>query len=101
MLTQIFQTKRSCPKHLLYLESGIVPARYQVQRQVLVFLQYILQQPSNSIMYKMLGALLQTPTKGDWAGNALELIKKFELNLTLNKIQGMSPSLFKRLVKRK
>ena len=101
VLTQVFQTKRSCPKHLLYLESGIVPARQQVQRQVLVFLQYILQQPSNSIIYKMLGDLLQNPTKGDWAVNALELIKKFELNLTLNKIQGMSPRLFKRLVKRK
>ena len=101
LLTQVFQTKRSCPKHLLYLESGIVPARYQVQKQVLVFLQHILQQPRNSIMYKMFEALLQNPTKGDWAENALELIKKFKLNLTLNEIQGMSPSLFKRLVKRK
>ena len=29
-LTKVFHTKRSCPKHLLYLEAGIVPARYQV-----------------------------------------------------------------------
>ena len=101
VLTQVFQTKRSCPNHLLYLESGVVPARYQVQRHVLVFIQYILGQPINSIIYKMFEAPVKNTNQEDWAGNTLKLIQKFEFNLTLNEIQGMSPSLFKRLDKRK
>ena len=101
VLTQVFHTKRSCPKHLLYLEAGIVPARYQVQRQVLVFLQYIVQQPTNSLMNKMFEAIRKNPTKGDWARNALDLVKKFELNLTLNEIRDMSTSHSKSLSKQK
>ena len=36
---KIFQTKRSCPRQLMYLEAGLVPARYQIQRQVLNYLK--------------------------------------------------------------
>ena len=30
VLQKIFHTKRSCSRHLLYLESGMIPARYQI-----------------------------------------------------------------------
>ena len=33
-LQKIFKTKRSCPRHLLYLESGMYPARNQIHRQM-------------------------------------------------------------------
>ena len=32
VLKKIFQTKRSCPRHLMYLEAGLGPARYQICR---------------------------------------------------------------------
>ena len=44
VLKKVFRTKKSCPRHILYLETGLVPARYQVERQVLNFLHYILNQ---------------------------------------------------------
>ena len=68
------KTKISCPKHLLYLEVGLVPARYQVQRQILNFLQYILQQPNSSLINRMFQVMLKNPQKGDWASNAKFLI---------------------------
>ena len=55
-LIKVVKTKRSCPRHLLYLEFAMYPARYQEHRQMLKFLQYILQQPDDSIllwMYRM------------------------------------------------
>ena len=45
VLIRVFKTLKSCPRHLMYLEVGLVPARYQVHRQVLNYIQYILQQP--------------------------------------------------------
>ena len=39
------------------------------------------------------------PTKGDWASNALELVKKFELNLALKEIEALNPGSFKKLVR--
>ena len=67
---------KSCPRHLLYLEAGVVPARYQVHGQVLNFLQYILQQPSESLIYRMLMAIKSSQTRGDWASYANELLEK-------------------------
>ena len=49
----------------------------------------------------MFEAIRKKPTKGDWARNALDLVKKFELNLTLNEIRDMSTSSFKKLAKTK
>ena len=74
VLQKIFKTKLSCPWHLLYLEAGIMPARYQIHRQMLVFLQYILQQPKHSLMYKVYEAEKQSPTKGDWVSETSKLL---------------------------
>ena len=41
---KVLKTLRSCPQHLMYLETGLVPARYQIHRQVLNYLHYILNQ---------------------------------------------------------
>ena len=43
-MRKLFDTDRSCPIHLLYLESGQTPARFQIKRMILNFYQYILQQ---------------------------------------------------------
>ena len=49
----------------------------------------------------MFEAIRKNPTKGNFARNALDLVKKFELNLTLNEIRDMSTSSFKKLVRTK
>ena len=63
VLQKLFKTTRSCSRHVLYLESGMIPARFQVQRQALNLLQYILQQPSHSLLYKVFEALEKHPTR--------------------------------------
>ena len=42
--------------HLMYLDGAQVPAKYQIQRYKLNFLQYVLQQEESSILYTMLEA---------------------------------------------
>ena len=42
----------------------------------------------------MFDALIKHPTKGDWTSNALDLVEKFEFNLTLNEMQAMKASYF-------
>ena len=53
VLQKTFQTLRSCSRHLLYLESGMIPARYQIHRQMLNYIQYILLQPSDSLLSRV------------------------------------------------
>ena len=100
VLVRVFKTLKSCPRHLMYLEVGLVPARYQVHRQVLNYLHYILQQPKSSLLYRIFERMRTNPTKGDWASFAIELLEKYELKLNINEIQEMKSSIFKKLVKR-
>ena len=85
----------------MYLEAGMVPARYQVQRQVLNFLHYILQQPDTSLRHRVFIAMQLNPTKGDWASFALGLLDKFEMNMSITDIKKMKSNKFKSLVNEK
>ena len=95
VLLKVFKTKRSCPRDLLYLETGMYPARYQVHRQMLNFLQYILQQPSESLLHSMLQAQMKNPSKGDWVSTVKELLKKYQIKLDMIEIKNTKPSILK------
>ena len=99
VLQKLFKTTRSCSRHLLYLEAGIIPARFQVQRQVLNFLQYIVQQPQESLLYKVFKSLENHPTKKDWISGAKESLRIFNIQMTIENIREMKPSKFKNIVK--
>ena len=43
----LFETTLNCSIHLLYLESGQVPARFQIKRMQLNMCQYILNRMKN------------------------------------------------------
>ena len=47
----------------------------------------------------MFAAMTEKPTKGDWASFAISLIGKYKLNLTLEEIEKMKITSFKKLVK--
>ena len=70
----------------MYMETGLVPARYKIHRQVLNYLNYILNQPNELILQRMFSSLVTYPTTGDCAGYAIELIEKYEWNLSLEEI---------------
>ena len=99
VLQKVFQTKRSCPRHILYLESGIYPARNQIHRQMLNFLHYILQQPSDSLIYRIFETQKNHPTKGDWVSCVIELVNVYDLQLSIEEIKNTKKSVFKNLVK--
>ena len=100
VLKKVVGTTRSCSRHLLYLELGMIPARFQIQPQVLNFLQYLLKQPEKSILYKVFEALKNHPIKNDWLNCAKETLKQFEIYLTIKEIQEMKCTHFKSLVKK-
>ena len=87
-LIKVFKTKRSCPRYLLYLETGMYPARYQVHRQMLNFFQYILQQPGDSLLYRMFEVQQKHPTRGDWVSKVKELAEAYDIKLTMKEIRN-------------
>ena len=101
VLLKVFKTSKSCLRYLIYLEAGLVPARYQVHRQILNFVHNILPQPKNSLLNKIFEAMIRNPTRGDWASDAAQLVQKYELNLNLEEIQKMKSTIIKNLVRTK
>ena len=91
VLKKLFHIKRSCPRHL---EACLVPARNQIHRQVLNYLKYILNQPINSILHRIIESMRKNPKRGYWASSALKLIEKYELNLTLQEMKEAKLGIF-------
>ena len=83
ILQKIVGTTRSCSRHLLYLEFGMIPARFQVKRQVMNLLHYIVQQPESSLLFKVFKSLENYPVKNDWLSGARENLKEFEIQMSL------------------
>ena len=77
----------------------MIPARFQVQRQVLNLLQYILQQPTQSLLYRIFKSLENHPTRKDWLSDTKMTLKLFEIQLTIREIQNMEPNKYKLIVK--
>ena len=92
-------TLKSCGRHLLYLENGYVPARFQVKRQMLNHLHYILNQPQNSLLSRLYESQRKNPVKGDWASEVAQIVINFEINLSNHEIKHMKESQFKNLTK--
>ena len=74
-LRKLFKTSKGCPISQLYLESGHIPARFQIFKNRLLFLKYILEQDSKSPYIMFLKLQLEHPTKGYWDSSCLEDLK--------------------------
>ena len=85
----------------MYLDGGQVPARYQIQRYKLNFLQYILHQDENSILYTMLEAQRNHPVRGDWFSECEEIRKCFNIDISIEDIKIMTRKQFRKITKQK
>ena len=87
---RILECPRSTKTSILHLELGTLPIRYLVKSRRLLFLQYLLKQEKESLMYKFFEAQSQWPQKGDWISMVKKDVNEIELNLTFDEISVMS-----------
>ena len=95
----LFKTDRSCPIHLLYLEAGHTPARFQIKRMQINMFQYILKQKENSTLYSMLMEQTKTPVKNDFYSSVIIFLKEFGITKQIEEIKLMKRKEFKQIVK--
>ena len=97
-LRKLFKTSKGCPISQLYLESGHIPARFQIFKNRLLFLKYILEQDSNSLIKKFLKLQIENSIKGDWASSCLEDLEYLEIKLEMDEIREMNRKRFLSLI---
>ena len=100
-LRQLFDTQKGCPISQLYLEFGLYPARFEIAKMRLLFLQYILKQDSESLLYRFLEAQMIKPTKGCWYNQILCDLESNDIQLSFNDISSLSDKQFQNIVKDK
>ena len=97
----LFETTLNCSIHLLYLESGQVPARFQIKRMQLNMYQYILKQDEKSLLYSMLMAQISNPVKNDFYSTICAILGEVKIEESLEDIKQMTQNQFRKLVKQK
>ena len=68
----------------------MILARYQIHRQMLNYLQYILLQPSDSILSRVFFAPQNSPVKGDWVSNVTKLLTEYNMDMTFFEVRNKS-----------
>ena len=75
-----------------------MPLIFEINQRRLIFLQYILKQDQSSMIYKVLGATKEKPSRNDFVKTCDEYCQKIWLELSWEQIKEMSTLTFKKLV---
>ena len=100
-LRKVLNTTKGCPIVQLYLEMGHTPARVEIQKTRLLYLQYILQQSEDSTLNKFFSLQLEMPTRGDWASTCLKDLHELDIENTLEEIRLMTKHKFTQILRKK
>ena len=99
LLKKVLEVPSSTPTAMIHLELGTIPIRFIIKTRRLMFLQYLLQENENSLLYKFLSAQIDDPKEGDWWLYIIQDIKDLNLQFTLHEIKLMTKKSFKAKVK--
>ena len=98
-LRKVLKTTKGCPLVQLYLEMGHNPARLEIQKTRLLYMQYILQQNEDSTIFRFFNLQLEQPTRGDWAASCLQDLKDLQIEESLSDIKLMTKNKFSKLLR--
>ena len=101
LLRKVLGTRANPSKCFMQLEMGVLPVKYVIMQRRMNFLHYILNQSTESMIYKVFETLKEDSRKGDFV--ALTNIDRVELHIPFNdtEIQEMAKKTWKELVKKK
>ena len=101
LLSRILGCEANTSNAYKYLELGIYPIRFEIMKRNILFLQYILQQDENSMMYQVFKAICDNPIKNDFVKISRKYLSTLNINLSFEQIAQMSKNKFKKIVKQK
>ena len=96
---KLLESPRSTPINIMHLELGTLPIRFEIKKRRVLFLQYILKQNKDDLIYKFFKAQLRDPSKGDWVIQVKKDLIEINLDMPFENIEEMSKNSFKIQVK--
>ena len=101
LLRNIFKCPTSTPSCVMYLDLQCIPIRFVLKKRRLIFVQYILQQDSNSLIYTFFEAQKGDSIKGDLVSQVMEDLEQLDIKLTFDQIKQYPKEKFKMMIKDK
>ena len=98
LLRKIMEVGQSVPTAFLHLELGTLPLRFILKTRRILYLQYILKESEQSLMYKFLNAQMEDPKDGDWWLTVKDNMEELKMNVSLHEIKTMLKEKFKKQV---
>ena len=98
-IRKLLKTSTGCPISQIYLETGHVPARFEISKRRCLFLKDILAENSESMIYRFVMTQYENPTRGDWVSSCLNDLKYLNIDLKIEQIQSMKKTEFKQMLK--
>ena len=102
LLGKILKASSKTPKEMLFLELGSIPLRLIIRSERMnFFLQYILNQPNESLMKKVFDEQLKNPSRNDWVNLIVQDMKILKIYLSFDEIKILSKNSFKIFLRKK
>ena len=99
MLSKVLECEANTSNVAKYLELGVEPVRFEIMKKKILFLQYILKQEKNSMVFQVFQATCDNPINNDFVKICKKYLDILEINLSFKEIEEMSNWTFKKLVK--
>ena len=90
ILRQYFSLHSKCPRELPHLEIGAVPVRFIIMQRRILYLNYLMNQEPNSLLYKFLQSQRKNAVKGDWCLIVQKDLEDLDIDLSFEEI-GNTP----------
>ena len=91
-LRKVLNAPKATPKEMFYLELGCLPFRYLIQKRRLLFLHYLLNEDSDSMVNKFLMVQCKSENPKDWTSTVMKDMKDLNIKMTFDKIKVMKKS---------
>ena len=90
LLRKVLECPISTPREMLYLDLGVSPIRNIIRSRRFNFLQYIMQEEKDSLIYTFLKAQMDNSVRNDWCLTVAQDIEVYKLGVQVEEIETMS-----------
>ena len=101
LMSKILSSDSNTSNAFKYLELGIVPVRFEIMKRKIGFLQYILKQEKDSMVYQVLQATSEKSVKNDFVFRCKKYLEILKINLSFEEIAKMTKFSLNKLLKEK
>ena len=100
LLRKFFKAHSKTAKESFFLECGIVPIRFTIDKRKLMYLRTILRRPVTDMVRKVYKVQKTVKTPDDWGVDIKEVLQKYRIDLTDEQIMETSIYKYEKIVQK-